>query len=266
MAGEQLRSCAAWLARSQRFSLALMLLSVAGRCGADAVAVHLDRAEIFSALGRYQEALQEIDAADKLDPTSAMVQFRSGCICESLNNLEGALKLFDRAVKRNCEDAEVFFRRGAVCCKMGNWGRAANDFGRYIERQENAFKRAGGLNARALAWRRSEEYQLAIEDLAAASKAAGPQAQKWLDFVLLNLEAECRLELGQLNEAIARASEAIKLQPEYTPAWRTRARAYELAGNFAEAKNDYMKLNKMPDPPEASDEAILQMLTRRAPS
>ncbi len=170
-----------------------------------------------AALGDYDEAIADFDAAIRLNPETAMSYLDRGFARDALGEKDAAKADFEKATRIYGDLAENYYKEG----------RGKND-GRAYEAAMDSFDRAIRLNP---------EYASAYSNRALSQNALGRR--------------ELRRENPEkakyhLQGAIADCTEAIRLNPKYTAAYNNRGLAkYRLGqsesdcGNSQEAERHY---------------------------
>lgn len=159
------------------------------------------------------------------------------------NNAE-ALDLFDAAAKRDPSDYMVLFQRGATYLSLGRSTQAKADFDSVLKIRpdfEGALKQRAKIHARNAEWASArEDYKRigkkAVQELSELEEAEGAailaiQANKennWEDCVhqanvaistagaalsLRKLRARCRLERGEIQEAVSDLQHVLQIHP-----------------------------------------------------
>ncbi|MFM9962923.1 MAG: tetratricopeptide repeat protein [Planctomycetaceae bacterium] len=92
------------------------------------------RATILRDLGRYDEALRDLDEARRIDPTNLATDFVQGTVHSARGDLLLALDCFDRLLARDSQHLAAQRRRISVYAKLNRWGDAQ----RAIQRLQRA--------------------------------------------------------------------------------------------------------------------------------
>lgn len=180
-------------------------------------AAYHTRGAARAALGDYDNAIADFDAAIRLYPETAISYLDRGFAMEALGERDAAKADFEKATRINGDVAEDYYKDG----------RGKND-GRAYEAAMDSFDKAIWLNP---------EYVSAYSNRALSQNALGRR--------------ELRRENPEkakyhLRGAIADCTEAIRLNPKYTAAYNNRGLAkYRLGqsesdcGNSQEAEKHY---------------------------
>jgi tetratricopeptide (TPR) repeat protein len=103
-------------------------------------------------------------------------------------------------------------------------------------------------NSRADLYYRRGDYRRALDDYDAALAGRMPYAAAHADkrrAAILNDRAVALVQLGQLDRAVADASEAIRLQPDRADYLANRARMYQRLGRIEEANRDWQRAREL---------------------
>lgn len=78
-------------------------------------------------LGRYQEALKHLNAANRLDPTNDKVHYDLGTLLTAFGQLENAEREFKEAIRLNPNDYQAHGNLGAVYARMNESEKAERE-------------------------------------------------------------------------------------------------------------------------------------------
>ena len=175
----------------------------------DSSAAYHTRGAARAALGDYDKAIADFDAAIRLNPETAINYLDRGLAKEALGEIDAAKADFEAAAQKNGDLAENYYKEG----------RGKND-GRAYEAAIASFDRALRLNP---------EYTSVYSNRAFSQNVLGGR--------------ELRRENPEkakyyLRGAIADCTEAIRLSPKYTWAYNSRGLAkYRLGQSEADCGN-----------------------------
>ena len=191
----------------------------------------------------FRRVIQDLDRAIELDPDNALAYNRRGLAYSRLGEHERATKDFDRAVKLDPTDALAHYNMGNAHAALG-WFNAA------IKNLDMAFELDPGLEgtmgpdadiARAYMIRVHDhidlmgEYDRAVEDYERAVQFApdDPSALNGLCW-FMGLA-------GRAAEALPHCNRALSIDPDYFPAYDSRALALALLGDYEKAVEDFTR-------------------------
>ena len=92
------------------------------------------KAEIFNAQGKYQDAIATYDACVSHDPVNGEAYYLCGIVKMTSGDLDGAVEDFTMAITLNPDEARFYLRRGQAYAKKGNSKSAEADYKKAIEK------------------------------------------------------------------------------------------------------------------------------------
>ncbi len=196
------------------------------------------RGLVLHRLDRSDEALADFDRAVMLDSELVEAYFHRSIVRMEQGEFEKALLDLDEVLLREPDFAPAYFNRGNVYRWQGNLDAALRDFDAVIDLCPTL---AAGYSCRGDIWTEKGEDDRAREDYREAVNL-DPGAAEHFTLQRLMAEAMHHQRREQYAEVIARASEAIDLEPAFLPAFAIRAGAYWYAEQHVEAVEDYTHL------------------------
>lgn len=122
------------------------------------------RGQIHGASGRTSKAIEDFDAAIRLNPFDAnYFMFRGGAKYQQGND-DDAKQDFDQALRLNPKSLYALQARGLIHNAQGNYDNAISDLSRALELKPDEFE---VLAARATVYQKQGKYEQASEDLGA---------------------------------------------------------------------------------------------------
>lgn len=197
----------------------------------------LNRGAAYKRIGDYQKAINDFSTALKLDAQNYdAIKERADCRAKS-NDLEGAVEDYEFLLKKNRPGASALrFQLGEVLLQKGSKGSADENFRQVIayhtKNLKGSRKNGDAYLQRGLAYAKLGDTDKAIADLQDAS------AWKADETVTRYNLGKLKLSKGDSKGAIADLSEAIRLNPKYSPALMDRAAAYVAEGEYMNAQKD----------------------------
>jgi Tfp pilus assembly protein PilF len=177
----------------------------------DIPTAHNNRGNAYVTLGKYQEALEDYNAALRLDPDFAKAYVNRGVVWTQTQEYNKALHDFDAALDLGLEDSSIYFNRANAFKALGSYERALEDYTRAlllnpdnvdaynnrgttymkltnIERAIEDFSSALVLDPendkayanRGIAFEQQGSYERALEDYQISARLGNKQAQKYL--------------------------------------------------------------------------------------
>jgi tetratricopeptide (TPR) repeat protein len=224
-------------------------------------ALHVEKGQALTRLGRRDAALACFEEAARLDPASPDAAWERGKCLEALLRRNDAVAVYEYALTKSPGEAKLLSALGNAYAEMRRFDDALAVFGRLLEaRPKDAeawlckglllWKRGdgeGGLAAveRAIqldpkmleAYIHRARVLRALGRDADARRACAEAIQKGPRFVDgYLLAAELVLEQGRADDALGYADKALAIDPEDPEAWRIKHRAHEKAGRALAAE------------------------------
>jgi len=125
------------------------------------VAAHSVRALAFSATGKLDEALAEMDAAVEINPERANSYFMRAAGYDAKKDYDKALADLDKAISLNDKDGDYYLLRGQVNSHKGDLDKALADLNEKVKLNPEA---TNGYTSRGDLYRQRKEYDLSIAD------------------------------------------------------------------------------------------------------
>lgn len=95
--------------------------------------IYVTRATLFGELGRYPQAIEDCDQAEKLDPSCARLFSVRGLAFGHLGQAERAYSDCSRSIELGADDPDCYFRRAHLLISFERFREAFDDFGRALE-------------------------------------------------------------------------------------------------------------------------------------
>ncbi len=167
-----------------------------------------NRAGAYFSQGLFEQAIQDLDQAVKLNPNYARAFVHRGRVYRSIGQYDHAIQDFDRAIKLEPNYPHAFVERGSVYSRQGQHKRAIQDFDQAIRLDPAS---GSALNDRCLSRATVGQLQEALMDCNNAL---------WLRPGLgrattLYVRGIVYLKMQQFVSAIADFDAALNLTPRY---------------------------------------------------
>lgn len=199
------------------------------------------RATVLRQTGRNAQAVNAYTRAVELQPDNVNVRLGRGLAFQDIGQLDESLQDLDKVIELDPLEPGGWINRSLVWSLRGEPDREIEDLNRAAELQPEW---AVIYNNRGTAWQ-------TLGDLDQAEKDLRHSLELSADFALARTNLGVLLiERRSYPEALEELSQSIRLNPGDARAWAERARARSLAGNKAEAAEDYTAaLERRPDHP-----------------
>jgi tetratricopeptide (TPR) repeat protein len=242
-----------------------------------------NRAQLLTATGRWEAALEAYGAVIAEDPHHSEYYFERASLLRRLGRLAEAMRDYETAIQESPPYPEPHFNRADLAAQIGDVATAMAEFSYVLELDPtfvDAFARRAALRlqvgdaggaaddlAAALQMRPEHAPLHCLAGLVALEQGDAEAAEVAFDRSLeldpglpeaLANRAVLRFERGDVGAAITDLTDALQIADD--PAIReNRALAYEAAGRFAEAVADCERAMAHPDGDRSS---LGEMLTR----
>ncbi len=197
--------------------------------------------------GKFELALQDLDAALELEPKNAAAYQARGKAKSKLGDKAGALQDYDRAIEFDVNNAELYSERCVVKLALNDLDGAFRDSNELVLRRPDAFlgyawrakcllrKSASHPNAAA-----AKAYGLAsVRDYNTAIQIAPKVVGLYMD------RGFAKREAGELRSAVTDFAEAIKLDPQNKEAYLERGMLQVRLQNAAGSLADFDQVLKL---------------------
>jgi tetratricopeptide (TPR) repeat protein len=158
--------------------------------------IHNNRAGVYSKLGRYTEALAELNTAIELHSKYAEAYFNRGVVYRCLEQASQAVGDYDRAIELNPDFAEAYYGRANTYVKLGQFSEAVSDYDRAIGLKPDF---AEAYYNQGNAYGKLGQYDHAVANYTKAirlnSKLAEAYGNRGLAYALLKKTEEAKKDL-----------------------------------------------------------------------
>jgi tetratricopeptide (TPR) repeat protein len=182
------------------------------------------RASAYDRLGRSPEALEDSEAAIRLQPEEPGLFVNRGLILEKLGRYDQALADFDEVARISPLEFDVAGPRARVLRRLGRLDESKTAYAAWVAADK------GGVALNSRCWDRALaniDLADAEADCAEAVKREPKTAHYWDSYALVALRA------GRFQEAVKRYDEALALEPKLAPSLFGRGVAKRRAGDAA---------------------------------
>ncbi|MES4906583.1 MULTISPECIES: tetratricopeptide repeat protein [unclassified Streptomyces] len=193
------------------------------------VRAHFGTVVTYRAMGRFADALEALDRADRLAPDSEWIPRERAETYRRAGRREEAFAAFDRVVEADPADAFALAGRGQMRAELGMEHEALEDFDRAIGLYPEY---VWALLRRARLRSRLGDVAGALEDLDRAGGLA-PGARD-----IVGERGRVYHFAGRYEEALVQYDRALALDPGYTWALGSRAMTHEAMGRRTDALAD----------------------------
>ncbi|CDR09784.1 tetratricopeptide repeat protein [Streptomyces iranensis] len=180
--------------------------------------------------GRYEQALNDYNAALALDPIRKRVRFGRGATYRLMGRYDDALTDFNRAIELDPDYAVALVRRGQTYRVMGRYGDALTDLDRAMELESNNLVAIG---SRGQTYRLMGRYEDALTDFDRAIEL--DPGMLWA----VGSRGETYRLMGRYEDALTDLDRAIELKPDMLWAMAERGETYRLMGRYEDALTDF---------------------------
>ncbi|KLU24874.1 glycosyltransferase 9 family protein [Caballeronia mineralivorans PML1(12)] len=185
-----------------------------------------DLGEILAANGSGDLALEQFDAALRLDPNYASTLVRQGNALTGMRRYEAALAAYDQALKVSPLLADALCNRGTALRALGRQQEARETYERALTVNPRSFESYYNLGN---VLRDLQRYAEALQNYERALAIVPNQPE------ILSVRGRTLIDLGRPKEALASFNEAIATKPDHVEAVYNSAVALERLGRGEEA-------------------------------
>ena len=197
---------------------------------ADNVKSLLEKATAALQQRQWQEALQSLNEAIKLDPKCSEAYFQRGSLLADAGQAGAALADFSKAIELSPNDAKLRHTRGFLLMTQKQIDAAIADFTAAIEINP---KFTPSLNNRGLAWLAKDDRAKARADFEQALQVDPKYVEALINRGFTAYQSKHH------KQAIADYDQALKLAPDNVNAFNNRGMAYFEMKDFEHAAADF---------------------------
>jgi len=184
---------------------------------------YLDQGRKHYAAGEFDEAIENFEAAVKLEPRRRIIWKELGDAYLRRGRYDSAIEKYNMVIQLNMEfdreEPEVWNTRGLAHRGKGDYAQAIKDFNKAVEINKDY---TDALNNLGLIYFDNRDYDMAIDNFDKVIKIDRYHAQAW------NNRSAAYLEKGDYDRAIADYTQLINFKANYDYAivYSNRSRAY----------------------------------------
>lgn len=199
---------------------------------------HANAAGVFYALGRYDEAMREADAAQGIFPDNARVHLTRALVLQELGRNPEAEAEFRNSLGLEPSD-QAAFDLGLFYLTQKRPGEAREIFRSGAESSPRPHEMWMMLGQSELQLRKPTEALLAFDNALQSSPFGIGGETLGANFLALVATGQARAEYqsGDLGQAISFQEEAVRLTPEDAKLWAGLADLYDAGGRREDAAN-----------------------------
>jgi tetratricopeptide (TPR) repeat protein/serine/threonine protein kinase len=187
------------------------------------------RANAYSRLRRYEEAIADGTRAIDLDPTSPLAWNNRGATYNELGQRDKAVADFTRAIELHPKFALALHNRGATYCWLSQLDKAIADLSQVIELDP---EHGPAWNDRGVGHYEAGQLDQAVADFSRASDLNPKLALVWHN------RGAIYDKLGRPDKAVADYTRAIDLDPTFAKTWYNRGVVYDGQNDLPRALAD----------------------------
>ncbi len=201
----------------------------------DCADAYFNRANANKILGKYNEALRDLDSAIMLNPGYPEAYNNRGLIRKMVGDYRAAMEDFSKTIELNPADAVAYSNRADLFMRRGEYQKGFKDLNKAIELEPHY---AGFYSNRCGSYNLLGKYKEAIEDCTRAVEIA-PQ-----DAIAYNSRGFAFSALGNYSEAIADYNKSLTINPNPI-FYFNRGVAYKGKGEYQMAVHDFSNAIKL---------------------
>ena len=191
------------------------------------------RARCFVDANKYKEAIQDLKAAEKVEPTNSKIYAEEADIYAMQKQFDNGIEAATLAIKyrQGKPDKNIFHSRSMMYSAKGQFSKAVEDMDSFLKIDPGKSK---AYMWRATAYEQAGQLGKALIDYETALKKSNSYEYRF--HIARILEKQ-----GKFREGIEEMTAVIKQNPEEDEAWNRRGTLYCKIGNYKEAVSDYTK-------------------------
>ena len=208
------------------FRLAIVVLAAAlsvMACAGNEADSYNNQASVHYQKGEYDQAIDDLDEALRLNPEYAEAYNNRGIAYFSKREYDQAIADYNEALRLNPELVEAYNNRGLAYHDQGEYNQAVADYNEALRLNPED---AEAYNNRGLAYFSKGGYDQAISDYNEALRLnpelVGVYTNRGLAY----------FSKGEYDQAIADCNEALRLNPRFAEAYNNRGLAYHDQGEY----------------------------------
>lgn len=179
----------------------------------DGPEVTLEKANIMSDRGRYEDAVPLYTEAAAAFPARSHIYYRRGVCYENLGLLPRALDDYLQCLEVQPSHTDALNNKGVVLAKLDRYSEAAEAFTSLVRQQPDNVL---ALRNRGLCQHDLGQFDEALADYSAAIAVAPHEAENWFQ------RGNVYLEQGRLAEAEGDYARAVEVDAGHAKAWMNR--------------------------------------------
>ncbi|MEO1212502.1 MAG: tetratricopeptide repeat protein [Bacteroidota bacterium] len=211
------------------------------------------RANYWIDQGKYEQALQDLDACLSKNPNFAEAYVNRGLLYASIEHYEEALKDYDMAIKLDPNNYLPYLNRGSLLRLLKQPQFAIDDLSYAISLHPNLSQ---AFHNRGIAYKQTRRYDLALKDFEQASNLDSKNPFIWYSRGILLYEQQ------EFHLAERDFIQVLRLKPDYSEAYFYLGKCQYAQGSIALAKQNIDQARKLNFPVE---EALINELTDKIP-
>jgi len=235
------RYLSGWLdGRVEEFDRAISDLDAAVKLNPSSADAHLNRGMVYDSKGQYDKAVVDFNSAIRLSPTLAPAFSARGAAYHALGNFAVAIADYTEALRLAPNGRLNYSRRGNAYLSNGEHDRAIADFSQAIRLETDLFSVSLSFLSRGNTYLAKGQPDRALLDYDEAIKRYPRFSQAF------GKRGVAYLAMGQFDRALTDLDQAIKLEPASPFAFAARAAAYEGIKDTDRAMRDYQTALALP--------------------
>lgn len=196
----------------------------------EASVTHTRLASVLFNENMFDDAIQELKTAIRLQPDSAEAHFGLGSVYRKLNRSNEAAVEFNKALKINPQDKVAHYQLGLAYAESGQWNNSIHLYNSALGLDPDYFNAHLGIGA---AYQQTNNLDRAMFHFreTVKLKPSSAEAHHNLGFVYA--------EQGRLEQAVIEYKQALSIDPDYALAHHNLGVAYGMKREFDLAINEF---------------------------
>ncbi len=192
-----------------------------------------NRGAAYNGIGKYQQAIQDLNKAIELNPNNSEVYNNLGNSYLYLQQYQQAISYYNKAIQLNSNDSKLYNNRGEAYRHLNQFDSAISDYNNALKLNQNF---AEAYNNRGVTYMDGfKQYERAISDYNRAIQLNSNYAEAYYN------RGNAYINQNQFDSAISDYNNALKLNPDFYQAYYNLGIIYYNQKKYELAIQNYSK-------------------------
>jgi tetratricopeptide (TPR) repeat protein len=194
--------------------------------------IYINKANVYSDLGKIDEAIEYYDKGIKLNPENPNGHYSKAVLLTHLDKYDEANEYYDKAIEKKPELFEAWSNKGLIASILGNFNESIAFYDKAIGINPESFNSWYGKGI--LFWN-NDRYEEALNAIEKAIEFDPNDADSW-DYKGLILSS-----IGKHSKAVEAHKRSVELDPNNSFFRNNYANGLRIKGSFDEAEREVLK-------------------------